>query len=101
MVESGPDGGLPTTAADSPARASLYLNKTCPDDFPAFSDGAGSLTMDSVYVPDEETLIKGSFKLKFVDYRYWESADDPGPSAELQGEFEFNYSGDKSSSASK
>jgi hypothetical protein len=98
-VENGPDGGIPTTSADSPARASLYLNETCPDDFLAFSDGAGSFQMESIYIPDEQRRIQGSFSLKFIDPRYWESPDNPGPIAEIQGEFEFNYDGRKQARA--
>jgi hypothetical protein len=92
FVEQGPDAGVPTTAGGSPARATLYLNELCPDNSYAFADGQGEIVFDSIYVPDESKRIRGSFHLEFIDPRDWESPQDPGPRADLFGEFDFNYS---------
>jgi hypothetical protein len=89
--ESGPEIGLPETTWDSPARVTLYLNETCPDNHFAFTDGAGEITFTKIYVPDESKRIAGSFELEFVDPREWEEPGDLGPRALLSGEFEFNY----------
>ncbi|MDD5308415.1 MAG: hypothetical protein PHU25_13925 [Deltaproteobacteria bacterium] len=91
FVDAGPDAGIPVTTHGSPARATLYLNDSCPGNHYGFTDGEGELTLDSIYVPDEEKRVAGSFKLRFVDPRSWKSSDDIGPHAELEGDFDFNY----------
>jgi len=92
FLEQGPETGMPTTAPGSPARATLYLNDTCPGNDFGFTDGAGEISFDSIYVPDRSKRIRGRFRFFFVDPRKWESPDDIGPWADLQGEFDFNYS---------
>ncbi len=92
FVQNGPDAGSPTTAPGSPAQAALYLNRTCPDSRFAFTDGTGILQMESVYVPNKQKRVAGSFHFEFIDHRYWESAEDFGPYADINGEFDFNYS---------
>jgi len=87
----GPDAGTPTTTKASPARATLYLNDTCPDNHLAFTDGAGTLTLKSVYIPGKQKRIAGSFQLEFVDPRHWKSLEDTGPYAQIEGYFDFNY----------
>lgn len=91
FIEEGPDVGYPETTWDSPARVTLYLNDTCPDNHLAFTDGAGEITFTRIYLPDESKRIAGAFHLEFVDLREWEEPGDTGPRAELYGEFEFNY----------
>jgi hypothetical protein len=59
----------------------------------------GGIPTTSADIPDEQRRIQGSFSLKFIDPRYWESPDNPGPIAEIQGEFEFNYDGRKQARA--
>ena len=90
-VAQGPDIGYPETTWDSPARVTLYLNDTCPENHLAFTDGAGEITFTRIYLPDESKRIAGSFHLQFIDPREWEEPGDVGSSAELRGEFEFNY----------
>jgi hypothetical protein len=89
--EQGPDAGIPVTTKGSPARATLYLNDSCPGNRYGFTDGEGELVFDSIYVPDREKRVAGSFKLRFVDPRFWKSPDDIGPHAELAGDFDFNF----------
>ncbi|MCP4600706.1 MAG: hypothetical protein GY847_09270 [Proteobacteria bacterium] len=91
FIENGPDAGEPTYVSDNPAEVALYLNETCPGNRLAFSNGAGSFTMESIYVPGEQKRIKGSFHFEFIDHRYWKSPDDFGPYADILGEFDFNY----------
>ncbi len=93
FIDQGPEVGVPRTSRTSPAAVTLYLNDTCPDNTLAFTDGTGTLTLESIYLPDEQKRIKGSFDLTFVDPRYWESSHPGsyGPTAELKGEFDFNY----------
>jgi hypothetical protein len=91
FVDAGPDAGVPATTQGSPARATLYMNDSCPGNHYGFADGEGELVFDSIYVPDEEKRVAGSFKLRFVDPRSWKSPDDIGPHAELVGDFDFNY----------
>jgi len=91
FVEEGPDAGTPTTTRGSLARATLYLNESCPGNRYGFTDGEGEMIFDSIYVPDEQKRVAGSFRLRFVDPRSWESPDDIGPHAELVGDFDFNY----------
>ena len=92
FLQNGPDAGMPTTTSSSPARATLYLNRTCPDNTLGFTDGAGTLVFDSIYLPDKEKRIKGSLNLKFVDPRTWKSLEEQGDRAEINGEFNFKYS---------
>jgi hypothetical protein len=92
FLEQGPDAGIPSTAPGSPVRATLYLNETCPGNDYGFADGAGAISFDDIYVPDESKRIRGRFRLRFVDPRYWESPEDIGPFADLNGEFDFNCS---------
>jgi hypothetical protein len=92
FLQQGPDAGMPTTTRSSPARATLYLNKTCPDNTLGFTDGAGTLVFDHIYLPDKERRIKGSLRLQFVDPRTWESLEKQGDRAEINGEFDFKYS---------
>ncbi len=89
--QSGHDAGTPVTTTASPVKVSLYLNETCPDNRLGFSDGAGTLTMESIYVPGKQKRIKGTFQLEFVDPRHWKSPEEFGPHAEIHGEFDFNY----------
>lgn len=91
FLEQGPDAGIPSTAPGSPVRATLYLNETCPGNRFGFTDGAGEISFDNIYVPDESKRIRGRFHLRFVDPRHWESPEETGPGADLQGEFDFNY----------
>jgi len=91
FAEAGPEIGYPETTWDSPARVTLYLNETCPENHFAFTDGAGEITFSRIYVPDETKRIAGSFRLEFIDPREWEEPGELGPYAELFGEFEFNY----------
>ncbi|MCP4680497.1 MAG: hypothetical protein GY854_34445 [Deltaproteobacteria bacterium] len=92
FIQEGPDAGQPTTASGSPAQVALYLNRTCPDSRFAFTHGAGTLQMESIYVPNKQKRIAGSFHFEFIDHRYWESAEDFGPYVNINGEFDFNYS---------
>jgi hypothetical protein len=91
FLASGPDAGLPATTASSPARVTLYLNETCPGNHLAFTDGAGTLVLEKVYVPGEQKRIRGSFRLEFVDPRQWDPDLGTAPYADLEGEFDFNY----------
>jgi hypothetical protein len=91
FITTGPDGGYPSTTPDSPARVTLYLNHTCPENRLAFTDGGGILVMDSVYLPGETKRIRGSFDLQFIDPRHWMSPEDPGPYAQIEGDFDFKY----------
>lgn len=91
-LEQGPEIGYPETTWDSPARATLYLNQTCPDNTLGFTDGVGTISFSSIYVPDESKRVAGSFHLRFVDPRTWEGPGEIGARAELFGEFDFNYS---------
>jgi len=91
-LEQGPDLDSPETTWDSPARVTLFLNKTCPDNTLAFTDGVGTITFSSIYVPDESKRIKGGFHLRFIDPRTWEGPGEIGAEADLFGEFDFNYS---------
>jgi hypothetical protein len=92
FLEQGPEAGIPVTATDSPLRATLYLNETCPGNDFGFTDGAGEIAFEDIYIPDQSKRIRGRFRLRFVDPRYWESPEEVGPFADLQGEFDFNYS---------
>jgi hypothetical protein len=89
--DAGSDTGVPTTTRDSPAQATLYLNETCPDNRLGFAHGDGTLSFESIYIPDKESRIKGTFDLRFVDPRTWESPEESGEWAEIHGEFDFNY----------
>lgn len=91
-LEQGPDIGYPETTWDSPARVTLYLNKTCPSNTLGFTDGVGTISFSSIYVPDENKRVVGSFHLRFIDPRTWEGPGEIGAQAELFGEFDFNYS---------
>ena len=92
FVEMGPDVESPETTWDSPARITLFLNKTCPGNTLAFTDGVGTINFHSIYQPDENKTIKGGFHLRFIDPRTWEGPGEVGAEADLFGEFEFNYS---------
>ena len=96
FIQNGPDVGYPTTARGSPAQVALYLNRTCPDNRFSFTNGTGILQMESIYIPGKQKRITGSFHFEFVDHRYWRSAEDFGPYADITGEFDFNYSRGKS-----
>jgi hypothetical protein len=91
-LAQGPEIGYPETTWDSPARVTLYLNDTCPDNTLAFTDGAGTIAFLSIYVPSESKRVRGSFHLRFVDPRTWEAPGEIGAQAELWGDFDFNYS---------
>ena len=91
FLETGPSQGVPETSPDSPVRATLYLNHTCPENLYGLSTAVGTVTFESIYVPDKEKRVTGSFELYFVDPRYWESPSEVGPYADLSGEFDFNY----------
>jgi len=93
FIENGPSVGVPLTTWDSPASVTLYLNATCPDNVLSFTDGTGEILFESLYMKDKEKRILGSFDLRFLDPRYWQSNEDGkfGPHAHLQGEFDFNY----------
>lgn len=95
--ESGDRESPPKTTFDSPAQVTLYLNDTCPGNRLAFTDGAGTLEMESIYEPGVERRIRGVFHLAFVDGRHRQSPDDASPHAEIQGEFDFNYTRGKPS----
>jgi hypothetical protein len=90
-LEQGPEIGYPETTWDSPARVTLYLNETCPNNTLAFTDGTGEIAFESIYVPNEEKRITGRFHLRFIDPREWEAPGEIGAEAELFGEFDFNY----------
>lgn len=87
----GPEAGAPQTTPESPARATFYLNETCPGNRLAFTDGGGTLIMDHIYQPGKSRRIKGSFQLEFIDPRYWKSPESPGPFAQIEGDFDFEY----------
>ena len=89
---AGSESGLPTTSYQSPARATLFLNATCPENTLGFADGNGTLVFDAIYRPGKGKRIKGTFDLRFIDPRTWGSAEDIGDHAEIQGDFDFNYS---------
>ena len=91
FIEEGPSAGKPTTDLASPVRVTLYLNDTCPENRLAFTDGQGTIMFESIYLPHKEKRIKGTFQFLFIDPRLWESSADSGPSAEIQGEFDFDY----------
>jgi hypothetical protein len=91
-LEHGPAIDQPETTWDSPARVTLFLNRTCPDNTLAFTDGVGTITFDSIYQPDKTKRIKGGFHLRFIDPRTWVEPGEIGAEAELFGEFDFNYS---------
>lgn len=91
----GANTGLPETTYQSPARVSLYLNETCPDNTLGFTDGAGTVTFYNIYRPGHAKRIRGELDLLFVDPRTWESPDSPGESAAISGEFDFEYSRSK------
>ena len=97
FMENGPttavgaETGYPLTPHDSPARATLYLNKTCPGNRLGFTDGTGTITFDKIYRPGKGKHISGSFSLTFVDPRSWEAAGQVGDMATLHGEFRFTY----------
>jgi hypothetical protein len=84
--------GLPATTYQSPARATLYLNETCPDNTLGFTDGDGEIVFEKIYRPDKSDRIKGRFELEFIDPRTWESPEEIGDHAEVEGEFDFEYS---------
>ncbi len=88
----GSDSGAPKTAYDSPLRASLYLNDTCPENHIGFSDGQGTIVFDNIYHPDGGDRIRGSLDLQFIDPRTWESPTSPGDHAEITGDFDFKLS---------
>jgi len=92
FLEQGPEIDQPETSWDSPARVTLFLNGTCPGNTLAFTDGAGTITFQSIYQPDQTKRIKGGFHLRFIDPRTWESPGEIGAEADLFGEFDFNYS---------
>jgi len=89
--DHGSGAGYPATTPESPARVSFYLNETCPENRLAFTDGGGILAMDSVYIPGETRRIKGYFELEFIDPRHWEDPENPGPYAQIEGDFDFKY----------
>ncbi len=96
FVQKGPmDAGsspiYPLTTSDSPVRATLYLNETCPGNRLAFTDGAGTITFEHIYRPDKNERIKGSFHFEYIDPREWESPEDSGSRADIFGEFDFDY----------
>jgi hypothetical protein len=84
--------GLPLTTHQSPAQATLFLNEACPGNTLGFTDGDGTVTMDAIYLPGGGKRIKGSFDLRFIDPRTWKSPEEIGDYAEVQGDFDFNYS---------
>jgi hypothetical protein len=98
FLETGPEGavgsnaGVPLTPHDSPARATLYLNDTCPDSTLAFTDGTGTITFDDIYLPSKKKKISGSFSLEFFDPRTWEAPGEIRDTATMFGEFSFGYS---------
>jgi hypothetical protein len=98
FMESGPEqgigsnAGVPLTPYDSPARVTLYLNRTCPDNRLAFTDGTGTLTFESIYLPDKTNRIAGSFELTFIDPRTWKASGEVGDTAAMEGTFDFGYS---------
>ncbi len=97
FMENGPttavgaETGYPLTPHNSPARATFYLNKTCPGNRLGFTDGTGTITFDKIYRPGDDKHINGSFSLTFVDPRSWEVAGEVGDTATLTGEFRFTY----------
>ena len=95
FLETGPTGvgdnaHVPMTPHESPARATLYLNDTCPGNRLAFTDGEGTLTFDSIYYPNKDTLIEGTLDLSFIDPRSYEDGQVKD-SASLTGTFRFHY----------
>lgn len=86
----GDNSHVPMTPHESPARATLYLNDTCPGNRLAFTDGAGVLTFDSIYYPNKKTLIEGSLDLTFIDPRSYEDGKVTD-SASMSGTFRFHY----------
>jgi hypothetical protein len=90
-TESGDETGYPTTPYAAPARATLYLNDTCGDAPPGFADGEGTITFSRIYQPDKSSRIQGTFELRFIDPRTWESADTMDYASVL-GDFDFVYS---------
>jgi hypothetical protein len=92
FMEQGPDIDQPETTWDSPARVTLFLNGTCPDNTLGFTDGVGTITFHSIYQPDVSKRIKGGFHLRFIDPRTWSGPGEIGAEADLFGEFDFNYS---------
>ena len=88
----GPVSGLPSTTHQSPARTTLFLNATCPDNTLGFADGDGTLVFDAIYQPSKGKRIKGTFDFRFIDPRTWESPKEIGDHAEIKGNFDFNYS---------
>ena len=98
FLETGPVGavgknaGVPLTAYASPARATLFLNRTCPDNSLAFADGTGTITFDSIYRPGKGKKISAVFELRFFDPRTWEAPGEIRDTATMMGDFEFGYS---------
>jgi hypothetical protein len=88
----GASSGVPLTTYDSPVRATLYLNETCPGNRLGFTDGAGSVVFENIYRPDKSKRIRGAFDLAFIDARTWESPEEPGERAAITGEFDFEFS---------
>ena len=66
FLETGPSQGVPKTSPDSPVRVTLYLNHTCPENLYGFSTAVGTVTFESIYVPDKEKRVTG--KLSQLDF---------------------------------
>jgi hypothetical protein len=87
----GSNAGVPLTPYESPVRATLYLNETCPDNRLAFTDGEGTITFDSIYAPpNDDKRISGSFSFEFIDPRTWDNGEI-ADSASMTGEFRFTH----------
>jgi len=91
-LDSGLVGEKPAPAPENPLASYLYLNRTCPHNRYGLTAAEGTVEFSSIFMPDTEDRIAGEFDMLFLDPREWQGDDDPGPTAHLEGRFDFKYS---------
>jgi len=91
-LDAGLVGEKPAPAPENPVASYLYLNRTCPHNRYGLTAAEGKVEFSSIFMPDKEDRLAGEFDLLFLDPREWNGDNDPGPSAHLEGRFDFKYS---------
>ena len=89
---------IPVTGPDLVARLSLYLNGTCPEVYPDFGRGVGTVEFTSMYARTADgdhadiDRVRGSFTgVEFRDERPEAAVDGVAPWARIDGSFDFDY----------